>query len=134
MVDEIGSIGQNNGVMPSENRRSLRYQTLAKARIEGGAEGEILLKDLSITGCCVECTMYIDIKPNTQYKIEVTPETSAKIGNFELLGESKWVRTSGYSCEIGFAILESPKGRAFQRYVDYLNWRSSMGTGSSAAV
>jgi hypothetical protein len=133
MVDEIVSIGQNNNVMP-ESRKSLRYQTLAKARIEGAAEGEILLKDLSITGCCVECTTYVDIKPNTQYRIEVTPETSAKIGEFELVTESKWVRTAGYSCEIGFSILESPKGRAFQRYVDYLNWRSSMGAGSSAAI
>jgi hypothetical protein len=133
MVDEIGSIGQNSSVM-AENRRSLRYQTLAKARIEGTAEGDILIKDLSITGCCVECTVYIDIKPSTQYRIVVCPETSANIGEFELMAESKWVRTSGYSCEIGFSILESPKGRAFQRYVDYLNWRSSMGAGSSSSV
>jgi hypothetical protein len=133
MVDEIGSIGQYYDIM-AENRGSLRYQTLARARIEGAAEGEILLKDLSITGCCVECTTYVDIKPATQYRIEVTPETSSKIGEFELVTVSKWVRTSGYSCEIGFSILESPKGRAFQRYVDYLDWRSSMGAGSSPAV
>jgi hypothetical protein len=133
MVDEIRSIGQNDSVMP-ENRRSLRYQTLAKARIEGTSEGEILVKDISITGCCVECTVYIDVKPNTQYRIEVSPETSANIGSFELVAESKWVRTSGYSCEIGFSILESPKGRSFQRYVDYLSWRSSMGTGSSSTL
>jgi hypothetical protein len=133
MVDEIVSIGQNSLVM-AENRRNLRYQTLAKARIEGTAEGETLLKDLSITGCCVECTTYVDIKPNTQYRIAVTPESTAGIGEFELVAESKWVRTSGYSCEIGFFILESPKGRTFQRYVDYLSWRSAMGNGSSPAV
>jgi hypothetical protein len=118
----------------AENRRNLRYQTLAKARIEGAAEGEILLKDLSITGCCVECTTYIDIKPNTQYRIIVVPETAANIGEFDLMTESKWIRASGYSCEIGFSILESPKGRAFQRYVDYLDYRSATGAGSSAAV
>jgi hypothetical protein len=76
--------------------------------------------------------MYVDIKPNTQYRIEVSPETAADIGEFELVAESKWMRTSGYSCEIGFSILESPKGRTFQRYVDYLSWRSSMSSGSSA--
>jgi hypothetical protein len=116
-----------------ENRKSLRYQTFARVRIEG-TEGETLLKDLSITGCCVECTMYLDIKPNGQYKITVFPETAAGIGNFELLAKSKWVRTSGYSCEIGFAILASPKGRLFQRYVDYLSWRSSVDAGVSGAL
>jgi hypothetical protein len=132
IVDEKGAIGHYQSTMV-ENRKSLRYQTLARARIEG-TEGETLLKDLSITGCCVECTMYMDIQPNAQYKIAVFPETAAGIGEFELLAESKWVRTSGYSCEIGFAILKSPKGRLFQRYVDYLSWRSSLGAGASAAL
>jgi hypothetical protein len=118
----------------SENRKNLRYQTLARARIEGAVEEEILLKDISITGCCVECTMYIDIKPNTQYKVDIFPETASNIGDFELLVESKWIRTGDYSCEIGFAVLESPKGRSFQRYVDYLSWRSAMGSPAGSAV
>jgi hypothetical protein len=118
----------------AENRKTLRYQTLARARIEGAAEGETLLKDLSITGCCVECTMYVDVKPNVQYRINVMPESAANIGEFELLVESKWVRTGGYSCEIGFSILASPKGRLFQRYVDYLSWRSSAANPTGSAV
>jgi hypothetical protein len=129
-IDEKRSIGQNMFNM-DENRKNLRYQTLARARIEGVAEGEILIKDLSITGCCVECTAYVDVKPNTQYKVVVTPETAANIGDFEILVESKWIRTGGYSCEIGFGILESPKGRSFQRYVDYLTWRSSSSAGNA---
>jgi len=112
--------------MPSENRKNARYQTLAKARIEGVTDADALLKDLSITGCCLESTVYMDVKPETQYKIQVTPESAAQIGPFELMAESRWSRVSGYSNEIGFFIVASPKGRLFQRYVDYLVWRSSV--------
>jgi hypothetical protein len=108
-----------------ENRKNMRYRTLAKARIADIFEGESLLKDLSITGCCVECTMYVDIKMNTRYKLTVLPESVTRIGEFELLVESKWIHAVGYSCDIGFNIIESPKGKLFQRYVDYLTWRSS---------
>jgi hypothetical protein len=48
--------------------------------------------------------------------------------------ESKWIHAAGYSCEIGFSILESPKGRSFQHYVDYLSWRSAMGVRNSAVI
>jgi hypothetical protein len=118
--------------MGDDKRKSFRYQTLARARIDGAPEGETLLKDISITGCCVECTVYPDIKTNAQYRIEVLPETAAEIGNFELITKSVWIRPGGYSCEIGFSILESPRGKSFQRYVDYLAWRTSMGSGSPA--
>jgi hypothetical protein len=40
--------------------------------------------------------------------------------------EARWVRGGDYSCEVGFSITASPKGKAFQRYVDYLSWRSSL--------
>jgi hypothetical protein len=108
-----------------ENRKNNRYRTLARVKIPGILGGESLLKDLSVTGCCVESTSYADIKPNTRYKLEIIPESVAKIGGFELSVESIWIRSGGYSCEIGFSILESPKGKLFQRYVDYLAWRSS---------
>jgi hypothetical protein len=108
-----------------QKRKDLRYHTLAKAQMAGVFEGDALLKDLSITGCCIECTMQVDVTPNTPYKLVVIPEKSAKIGKFELVVESRWVRSGEYICEIGFSIVESPKGKLFGRYVDYLAWRSS---------
>jgi hypothetical protein len=110
-----------------ENRRNDRYRTLARVRIPGILEGENLLKDLSITGCCVECTAYSDIKPNAQYQMEIIPESAARIENFLLEVETKWIRSGGYSGEVGFNITASPKGKLFQRYVDYLSWRSANG-------
>ncbi|MDR1318450.1 MAG: PilZ domain-containing protein [Treponema sp.] len=95
-------------------------------RIPGVLEGESLLKDLSITGCCVECTVFVDIKPNVHYQLEIEPESAANIGNFQLVVESKWIRSGNYSSEIGFNIVASPKGKLFQRYVDYLEYRASL--------
>ncbi|MDR2102023.1 MAG: PilZ domain-containing protein [Treponema sp.] len=91
----------------------------------GVFEGESLLKDISITGCCIECTMQVDVSQNSQYKLEVIPEHAAKIGKFELMVEARWVRSGQDACEIGFSIVASPKGKLFERYVDYLTWRSS---------
>jgi hypothetical protein len=89
-------------------------------------EGENFLKDLSVTGCCVECTAYSEIKPNIQYQLEIEPESAADIGSFQLSVETIWIRTGSYTGEVGFSIIASPKGKLFQRYVDYLGYRSSL--------
>ncbi|GHU71733.1 hypothetical protein FACS189450_08260 [Spirochaetia bacterium] len=107
-----------------ESRKNIRYRTLAKVRIHGILGEESLLKDLSVTGCCVECTSLADIRPNNQYKLEIIPEKAANIGQFELEVEVKWVHPGADSGEVGFAITASPKGKLFQRYVDYLSWRA----------
>ena len=120
-----------------EQRKFFRYKTLAKARIIGGVDkGETLLKDISITGCLVECTNYAGIETSKQYNLEIIPESAARVRAFEILAEARWMRTEAYSCEIGFAIVRSPKGKLFERYVDYLSWRYSQGnsmTGSGAS-
>ncbi|GHV53848.1 hypothetical protein AGMMS49579_13360 [Spirochaetia bacterium] len=117
---------------PPDGRKNIRYRTLAKVRIHGILGEESLLKDLSVTGCCVECTSLADIQPNNQYKLEIIPERAAKIGKFELEVEVKWVRSGADSSEVGFSITASPKGKLFQRYVDYLSWRAETGQSSLA--
>jgi hypothetical protein len=109
-----------------DKRENYRYRTLARARIPGVLEGENLLRDLSVTGCCVESTVHADLNPEAQYQIEIIPESEAHIGSFELTVQSKWTRSGGYASELGFAIIASPKGRLFQRYVDYLEYRASL--------
>jgi hypothetical protein len=106
-----------------EKRSQIRYTTQSHARIAAVFDGEILLKDISVTGCGVESTTFIDLKPDCRYKMEIVPEKAANIGPFEIVVELQWTRKSGYSFEAGFSITESPKGKHFQRYVDYLSWR-----------
>jgi hypothetical protein len=109
-----------------DNRKNPRYSTLARARIADILEGDNLIKDLSITGCCVECTSLADIQKGGRYSLEIEPERAAKIGGFEISVECVWIRSGGYSTEIGFIVVASPKNaKQFQRYVDYLSYRLS---------
>jgi hypothetical protein len=109
----------------SDSRRSPRYRSLARAQVSGVLEEECLLKNISITGCCVECTGAADIQINAQYQLKVKPERVSHIGSFQLEVECKWIRRDNYAAELGFAITASPKGKKFQRYVDYLAYRHS---------
>ena len=120
-VDENFSIINNKNSM--EKRKQIRYATQARARITAAFDNDVLLKDISVTGCGIESTVFMDIKLNERYKMEILPEDISKIGSFEIMVEVLWTRMSGYFFEAGFTIVESPKGKQFQRYVDYLSWR-----------
>lgn len=95
----------------------LRYRTTGHARLSGILKDDLFLKNLSITGCCLECEEPIDkITTHEIYTIEIWPEADAHIGKFELQAECIWVHRN----EIGFTITISPKGKCFQNYVDYI--------------
>ncbi len=72
----------------------------------------------------MESTELIDIKPDDRFSIEIICEPASKIGSFTLQVETKWVRVKDGVCEAGFSITASPVGGQFQRYVDYLSFRS----------
>ena len=109
----------------AERRKSRRYPSIAKVSLPQAFTGEALLKDLSITGCRIECTMHVDINEKSEYTITIHPEDNASIGNFDLLVDCKWSHSGNYSCDIGFDIKKSPGKRDFERYVDYLSWRNN---------
>jgi hypothetical protein len=88
-------------------------------------DGDALVKDISVTGCRIEATVFIDAQPGTVYTLKVIPESASKIAPFELKVETRWVNAEADSCETGFLIKTSPEGKQFQRYVDYLAWRPS---------
>jgi hypothetical protein len=62
---------------------------------------------------------------HAKYTIQILPEAASEIGDFNLLAECRWLRGIGNSYEIGFMVIESPKGKQFERYVDYLAWQAS---------
>jgi hypothetical protein len=149
MVDENGVLSENNGMpLPllrmikkvfssgnfrqgegnrksSENRRHTRYRSFARVKFPDQPGGENILKDISVTGCRVECTSLMNLKPDTQYTLEMIPEAAARIGAFNLEVKPIWIRPGDYSSDVGFIIVASPKGKLFQRYVDYLAWREA---------
>jgi len=107
----------------ADKRKNPRFKTMAHVCISGVTEDECLLKDISITGCCVECAAAAYIQLNTRYQLEIKPEGIAHIGSFQIETESKWVRNSSNATEVGLSIVASPKGKQFQHYVDYLAYR-----------
>jgi hypothetical protein len=123
---DFGALLGHYRIYMLDKRKNHRYRTLAHARIRGVLEGENLLRDLSVTGCCVESTTHADLNPAAQYQIEIIPENEAHIGSFELTVQIKWIRSGGYASEMGFVIIASPRGKLFQRYVDYLGYRASL--------
>ena len=109
-----------------QERTNPRYNAKGHASIDGVLEGEVMLKNLSITGCCLECKTYDNIKPNEKYIIDVKPESSVGVGKFDLEVECRWIHKRDCFCEIGFQIIASPKGKSFQSYVDYLAYNSTL--------
>jgi hypothetical protein len=110
-----------------EQRKNTRYQTTARAIIKGVSTEEALLKDISVTGCCLETAAFTEIKPNAHYTLKIIPESAAEIDLFFLSVEAKWKVNRADSFEFGFDIVKSPKRKQFQNYVDYLSWRYSQG-------
>jgi len=109
-----------------ENRQNNRFTGQAHAHIASVLESKSVLKNLSITGCCVEGSACVEMVPGTTYQMEIIPEQNSKIEKFTLEVEFKWLRVTGDYSEIGFNVIASPKGKHFQRYVDYLTYRSSL--------
>jgi hypothetical protein len=106
--------------MFNDKRKNPRFVSYARARVPELFDGEVPLKNISVTGCGIESTMHINAKPGDRFRMEIICEPASNIGNFKLQVESRWVRMNDYSFEAGFSIVESPKGKQFQRYVDYL--------------
>jgi hypothetical protein len=108
-----------------ENRKSRRYPSIARVKIPGLFSGDALLKDISVTGCCIECTMQVDVEADCVYTVTVYPEKEASVRKFDLVVECKWCHSGSYSCCIGFSVRQSPGKKDFLKYVDYLSWRNN---------
>ena len=110
-----------------EKRKNSRFQSFAKVIIKEFGKEEFQLKDLSITGCRIEYPLDVEILLDTRFSLKIIPEKEAKIHPFSIIGEARWIRVSSTSCEAGFLITDSPRGKQFKSYVDYLSWRYSQG-------
>lgn len=104
-------------------RQNRRYPSIATARIPAVSGSEAFLKDISITGCCIEYTMLVDLPEHSEQTITIYPEKESMIDKFHLLVESKWHHFDNSSNRFGLEIKKSPQKKEFISYVDYLAWR-----------
>lgn len=123
MVDEGGLPGHNRPM--SDKRAFPRYASLAQARLDHIDYTMGILRDLSITGCRLEFSVAIALETGKNYKIIIYPEDASQIDPFEITGESRWNRAGYDAFESGFFFRSSPSGKAFERYLDYLAWRTN---------
>ena len=103
-------------------RDNERYTSQARVRMPGILEGDALLKDFSVSGCCIESTIRIDVALNKTYNIEIIPEKASNVKKFVISAEVRWIRTVDYTFYVGFFIAVSPKGKLFQHFVDYVDY------------
>jgi hypothetical protein len=120
-IDEKSAICQYINMF--EKRKNVRFDTHARARIAKLFHEDALLKDLSVTGCRIESTVFADIELHSLHTIEIIPDAASNIGSFEITAEARWIQKGEYSFEAGFLITSSPTGKHFQQFVDYLGWR-----------
>lgn len=105
-----------------ERRCSARLDSSGKAKITAVPDCKFLVKNLSITGCCIEGTPCTDkIKLNEHYDVKIIPDHTFHVHDFELRVECKWIWIKGSSAEYGFEISSFPKGKEFQNYVNFLS-------------
>jgi hypothetical protein len=100
---------------------------MGEAHISAVPKCKLKVKNLSITGCCLECKPCLDkIKISEKYRIDIKPERKSHVRKFALEVECRWIHDGEDSSEIGFEIYAFPKGKNFQSYVDYLSFHSTL--------
>lgn len=110
-----------------KNLRSYpRYPAFAHARILTPYEEEALLRDLSVTGCCIEFTAMGELTVGDACELIIIPEVTASVAPFMLETMVCWCHANYDTFDVGFSICVSPKGKKFfMRYVNYLAWRTA---------
>jgi hypothetical protein len=102
---------------PTESRRAVRYSSMATVKING-FEGEALIKDINANGLCMESLTYASLEVYECYVMFISPEPSFGVETFELKVKVQWLHSSAALFSTGFSIVEPPRGRAFQKYID----------------
>lgn len=111
----------------NENRINPRFKTIGQAYIAGIIDKGLLLKNISITGCCLKSTVKTDkIKIGENYTIKIKSRNFFKNYEFDIKAECKWLRKASAYGEIGFNITVSPTGKNFQNYVDFITAHSTL--------
>jgi hypothetical protein len=106
--------------------RAPRYDSLALVRVNG-FEGQALLKNVSVTGFCMQSKTYANFTPGNKYTMQIFPEKSTGLRTIETEVEVRWIRSEVSKFEVGFLITQLAAGREMEKYVDYLKDHPEMG-------
>jgi hypothetical protein len=102
-----------------QEREMPRFAANGGISIEG-FEGEGLLKNISISGCCLESVTYVAITPNQAYQVTLKPGECTNMESFTLKLLVNWTKSSETLFEAGFSLEEGRKNPLLERYAEQL--------------
>ena len=105
-----------------QKRKVPRYTLNAGISIEG-FDGEGILDNICVAGCCMESSTYVSLMPDEVYRVTIKPGPDEKIKPFTHNLKVSWTKSSEDLFQAGFS-LEGDKSTAqMEQYVDILNAR-----------
>ena len=93
----------NDQLAVFQMRETPRFASGAGISIEG-FEGEGLVRNISMTGCCMESVTYVAIKPNDVYQVRIIPGANEKIEPFTMKLTVTWIKSCETLFEAGFHV------------------------------
>jgi hypothetical protein len=104
--------------------RAPRYKSLASISING-FDGEALLKNISITGFCMESKTFVNITPGTTYGMHIVPEVSTSLEQFDVEVEARWVLSEVFRFDVGFLLTKTQSRKDMDRYIEFLKQKGA---------
>jgi hypothetical protein len=104
--------------------RAPRYDSLAAVRVNG-FEGQALLKNISITGFCMQSKTFANLTPGKQYTMYISPEASTGLATIEVEVEVRWIRSEVSRFDVGLLIAKPLLNKTMDTYINYLKMNPS---------
>ncbi|MDR1352674.1 MAG: PilZ domain-containing protein [Treponema sp.] len=111
-----------------DKRRFVRYASSAKVRINKYTRILVLMRDISLYGCCLsypdtQSASMIDLETDDEYTLEVFPEPE-EIGAFSVNIKPRWTRIRGEMRETGCLIDRFPTEEDREKFTAYIKWQA----------
>jgi hypothetical protein len=100
-------------------RETPRYASGGGITIEG-FEGEGRIKNVCVSGCCMDSVTYAALTPGKAYQVKILPGAGVSQDPFSLRLMVTWIKSSEMVFEAGFSLEPGEKYPALERYVELL--------------
>ena len=88
-----------------------------------GFEGEGQIGNVSISGCSMKSVTYVNIIPDTVYKVKIIPGPEDKIEPFSLNLKLSWTKSEETVFLAGFSLESGEDTSKLKRYIESLRSR-----------
>jgi hypothetical protein len=116
--------GDTDSAQSGPAERAPRYGSLALVRING-YEGRAVLRNISRSGFRMESKTFVDMDAGTVYAMQISPEPSSGLPQFEISVEIRWIQSSPEKFAAGFMLTQAAS-RPFLQYVEYQSRTASV--------